>query len=420
MRRRLLPPLLVLLAAVGLALCVHLANVHLKVLQGGVSEGLFCGSSRLWNCNQVASHESSWLLGLPLAFWGIAFYILLSGLSIAAVLYRGEDKKSVAALGALLCGLAFAFDLYLGAVMVGGIGALCASCIATYGVNLALCAGFLALVRAIPGRIRWRALLPEWRMLARGADADYYRHLLKAGLAALTAAVAWLVLLEFRIPLRDTLQFGEKQVEAFLEQVRSVPPIEPERFEGQPLTGPRDAPVQLVLMGDFQCSLCRQLARTIEELRAEWPGSIAVAFVNSPLSSECNPGVPVPYHEDACWLARAGECADRQGRFWAYHDFLYEKVPLSQAEKETVLARLEEIGIEREGFLACMDSVQPAEAVAADIDLCYATEVTTTPSMVINGYPKRGTMFPWMLRKIVASLIEGPSIARKPIQHARR
>ncbi len=403
-------PLLVLLAGLALGgeyLSYRLSTHHLAVYSGGVSEGLFCGKPRgSLDCTDVALHESSWLLGVPLSTWGLAFYGAILGIALAAAALRGEDRKTMLAVGAVASAGALGFDLYLGYVMLARIGSVCLDCVATYAVNLGLALGFALLLRRATGRFSWACLLPSPK--ARGSEVDYYRRLLETGLAGITLALAAAAFFWTLRPIRAVRAYGEEAVAALLESIRSSPPeVDMVRFRDQPALGAAVPAVELVLLGDFQCDLCRSIANTAEKLRRRWPDRILLRFVNSPLCTDCNPSVPENVHPDACWLAEVGECAEEQGQFWAFHAYLYERMRFADVDREHVSGHFGDAGLDEPVLLACLDYGRGQEALARDLTLEIELGLTATPTTIVNGHVKPGSMFPWMLEAIVSSLIEG-------------
>ena len=406
MRRVVLLVLVLILPVIGLVITVELVKSHLTVYGGGLADGLLCGGGDgRFDCNAVAAHESAWMLGLPLAVWGLLYFIAMTSLGVGAIVLRAEHRKAFCAVGALIATAALLFDLYLAYVMVTKIGSICLNCVATYAVNLGLALTFWRLGRGVPVSLRWRRLLPSWAALRAGPDAEYYCTVIKSGLGLVTLVAASLSLHTVLKPLGRMQAWGEQETQRFLDKFAGEPAIDMARFEDQPSIGPAEAELTAVLVGDFQCSHCRSLAGSLERWRRSYPERIRLIFVNSPVSSLCNPAIPKVFHEHACWLAEAGECAARQGRFWEYHDFMFHKLPLPSAHRETVLARLEEIGLDVDRFHACMESGDGKEAAAADIALCRELGLTATPSLVINGHAKRGSLFPWMLRRLMKTVL---------------
>ena len=283
---------------------------------GGLAEGLFCGASARFDCSRVAAHESSWLLGLPVAVWGLLYYILMIGIAVSAVLLRGADRKAACAVGALLAGMGLLFDLYLGVVMVAQIGTVCLNCVATYAVNLALAVLFWRLDRGIAEPLSWGRLLPSARGLRSGEEADYFRNVVKAGLAGLTTVAMAAVLVSVLEPLRQIQSYGKAEIEAFVAKLSGPPQVDMSRLDGQPTLGPADAALTAAVVGDFQCNYCRALANHLERMREADPGRIRLVFVNAPIDGQCNPAITGQSHDDACWVAGAGVCAAEQGRVW--------------------------------------------------------------------------------------------------------
>ena len=69
------------------------------------------------------------------------------------------------------------------------------------------------------------------------------------------------------------------------------------------------------------------------------------------------------------------------------------------------MENLESLYLDREAFHACMDSGRAMKSVAHDIQLCGQLGLTVTPSLVINGHALRGSVFPWMLRRMVLAAL---------------
>jgi protein-disulfide isomerase/uncharacterized membrane protein len=400
-----IPAVMILLAAAGFGLSASLLQAHLTVLSGGLEEGFFCSGAGVWDCNAVAAHESASFLGLPVALWGLVYYALVLGLAIEALFLRDEDLKATCALGTNLCALGLLFDGYLGFVMMTQIRHVCLSCAGTYLINLLLLLGFWRRERALEAPLSWSRLLPSLPLSRAGTDADYYRNALKAVMATLTLLATAFTFLIALGPVREVEREERQEVGEFLAQMAGPPQVDMSAFEGRPSIGPRNAVVTAAVTGDFQCSFCRSLANHLEALRRRYPDKIRLIFVNFPVSSECNPHVHERVHEDACWLARAGECAAAQGRFWEYHDLAFQRIAFASVRRENVLRRIGEIGIDPVRLRACLETPAPAEAVAEDIALAKRLGLMVTPTVVINGYVKKGSLLPWMLKTVVAFMV---------------
>ena len=74
-----------------------------------------------------------------------------------------------------------------------------------------------------------------------------------------------------------------------------------------PVLGPSDAPEELTLLFDFQCSHCRRLHQALPELLAKAGGQYRIRLCPVPLSPACNPYIPasgVDRFAGSCALTR--------------------------------------------------------------------------------------------------------------------
>lgn len=80
------------------------------------------------------------------------------------------------------------------------------------------------------------------------------------------------------------------------------------------IRGPKNPKVYLVEYSDFQCPFCQKFAPTVRQALSEYK-DIALVYRHYPLS----------FHQNAQISAEASECASEQGKFWEYHDVLFQK-----------------------------------------------------------------------------------------------
>jgi cyclophilin family peptidyl-prolyl cis-trans isomerase/protein-disulfide isomerase len=81
------------------------------------------------------------------------------------------------------------------------------------------------------------------------------------------------------------------------------------------IAGPEDAPVTIVVFGDYQCTGCAYLAGILEQIRAAHPADVREIYLQFPLT----------VHNKAVAALQAAEAADLQGKFWEMHNLLFEK-----------------------------------------------------------------------------------------------
>ena len=85
---------------------------------------------------------------------------------------------------------------------------------------------------------------------------------------------------------------------------RLTPPLGPDDH----VDGPPDAPLELVMYGDFQCPFCAAAQPILARVRDRLDGRLRFAFRHFPLEA---------IHPDAERAAEAAEAAAAQGAFWA-------------------------------------------------------------------------------------------------------
>jgi protein-disulfide isomerase len=275
------------------------------------------------------------------------------------------------------------------------IGAICINCVATYGINLLLALAFWRSERAQGVASDPRALALSWRGRFGKIAIVLF---VAAGLAAAGVYTG--------SQLRDLRTFAREETQEFLAKTHATPEIDMARFTGLVSRGPADAPLTIVVAGDFQCHFCRALSSHVERLRLESPRRIRVVFLNAPVSSDCNPAIKENSHEDACWLAEVGECAALQGKFWQYHDYLYHHLAQPQVTRANIEPRLAAIGLDAAHVRQCLADGTARRALAREVALVNQLKLAEVPSIVINGHARRAGVYPAMLRAVVHAMLQ--------------
>ena len=80
-----------------------------------------------------------------------------------------------------------------------------------------------------------------------------------------------------------------------------------------PVLGPKNALVTVIVFAEFQCPFCGRAQPVLAELRRLHPDDLRIVFRHMPLAM----------HAHARAAAKAAIAADRQGKFWRMHDFLF-------------------------------------------------------------------------------------------------
>ena len=203
--------------------------------------------------------------------------------------------------------------------------------------------------------------------------------LLVAGLAAV--ALAW-------DRFHPVLSGADRAIAASRAvDLRLALPARPDHQRGMP-----GAPDTIVVFADFECPHCRRVSATLRDLAAGSSLRLLVEYRHRPLTR---------VHANALSAAIAAECAAGQGRFFAYHDALFQRVALDGAPWLTVAAAA---GVpDTASFARCLREPGPAEdRVAEDTAAAARLGIDATPTLILRGRAFSGALSPATIRALVA------------------
>ena len=140
-----------------------------------------------------------------------------------------------------------------------------------------------------------------------------------------------------------------------------------------PSFGPKNAKVTIVEFSDFECPYCAKAGEVVTKLKKNYGDKVRFVFRQFPLS----------FHKNANAAAEASLAAHAQGKFWEYHDLLFQNQ--RQLDEKSLVGYGKKLGLNMKGFNKAMKAKTFADAVARDLKLGELAAVSGTPSMFING-----------------------------------
>lgn len=145
-----------------------------------------------------------------------------------------------------------------------------------------------------------------------------------------------------------------------------------------PVKGPKDAPITIIEFSDFQCPYCSRANTTVEQILEAYPKEVKVVFKNLPLG----------FHKEADPAARAALAANKQGKFWEFHDKLFE----NQAKLSSSLYKeiAKDLKLDLTKFEEDMNSKEIKDQVKADTELAREVGISGTPGFFVNGVAVKG------------------------------
>ncbi len=184
-----------------------------------------------------------------------------------------------------------------------------------------------------------------------------------------------------RIDLNDRLTLLTAAVSARPASAapQGVAGLDPEKVytvktEGSPVLGSKSAPVTIVVVSDFQCPFCSKVEPTLKQIQAVYKDKVKMVWKNLPLTS---------MHPNAMGAALAAEAANKQGKFWEFHDKLFANQ--DKLSPDDLKQYANELGLDTDKFLTDFKSPETKSRVTADISEVNGLGITGTPGFFING-----------------------------------
>ena len=169
------------------------------------------------------------------------------------------------------------------------------------------------------------------------------------------------------------------------QQAPSLPP-QPVRIsqDNDPIRGDPNAPITIIEFSDFQCPFCARFhVETLPSLLEEYidAGKVNLVYRDFPIQS---------IHPNALPAAVAAECANEQGKYWEYHDTLFEKQNgWSRLDSNAVISTFSQyatdVGLEQQQFDPCLGSGKYLEEVQGDLSDGRDYDITGTPGFFIGN-----------------------------------
>ncbi len=146
--------------------------------------------------------------------------------------------------------------------------------------------------------------------------------------------------------------------------------------DNDPILGDPDAGISIVEFSDFQCPFCaRAHTGALTDLKNSdlfKNGEVNLVYKHFPLSS---------IHPYAQKAGEAAECANRQGKFWEYHDTLF--LNQGSLDDSSLKSYAAQIGLDTGTFDSCLDNDEAKTEVLKELAQATAAGGRGTPYFVI-------------------------------------
>ena len=156
----------------------------------------------------------------------------------------------------------------------------------------------------------------------------------------------------------------------FLQQMQTNPAG---IIGNSPTFGAPEQKIVLVEFSDFQCPFCSRAHDTVKAFMAKHQGEVTLTYKHLPLKS---------IHTEALPAAKAAWAAQQQGKFWQYHDALFEQQ--EQLGEELYVAIADNLNLDMQQFNRDRNSKEAETAINQDTQLARQLGINGTPFFFLN------------------------------------
>lgn len=360
-----------ILTFVGLLLSVKLACIYYVANYEKYALSSFCSINDFVDCDGAARSTVSQFWGIPLAYWGIFFYLTVLFLTIVDYFKKFRIfkflevfKNSMSYIG-MLGTVAFICSMVLAGLSIFKIHKLCILCFITYFIDL-----FIAVV----------ACSGNFKQLVEDFKTTFVDFISGAKQYTKTFIVLVIIAASFLTYSGVTYSFVPhiKKQKAILKY-RDMK-FNPYRVKGNTL-GAENADVVIELYSDYVCPICYMENIMLHEAVKDF-SNIKIVHHNLPFDKECNPYITVNMHPNACFMAKGALAAGKQGNYWEMGSLLYENQP---TRMEDMLKLADQLGFNKDKFVQDMESETTAKEIENELVNANNLGIDSTPTIYING-----------------------------------
>ena len=147
---------------------------------------------------------------------------------------------------------------------------------------------------------------------------------------------------------------------------------------GSPIMGDPDAPITILEWGDYQCTFCYKFHQdTLDIINEEFikTGKVKVIFKDFPLNGP-----------DSKLAAESSYCAHDQGKYWEYHDQLYENWAGERTgwiTREALSEFAKSINLDTAEFNKCLNESKHENKINSIYEFGKQIGIDATPSFLV-------------------------------------
>lgn len=363
--------ILQILTLIGLGLAIKLAFIYHVANYDKYALSSFCSINDFIDCDGTAKSNSAQFLGIPLAWWGIFFYITVLFMTIVdkikEIKFLNFLKvfKNPNAYITFLGTIAFSISMILAGISLFLIHKVCILCVLTYFIDL--------IIALMACEFKIQNIIESFK-------TTFYDFIDGMKSYPKTFVVLLLIATTFLSYSAITLNFVPhiKKRNEIMKYAKMK--FNPYRIKGN-LLGVENADVTIELYSDYVCPHCYinniMLHKALKEFK-----NVKVIHHNLPFDKECNHYISINMHPKACFMSKAAIAARNQNNYWEMSSLLYENQPKNF---EDLLKLVDKLGFDKIKFEKDFNSNNTRDEIKKEVLKAENLEIDATPTMFING-----------------------------------
>lgn len=164
-----------------------------------------------------------------------------------------------------------------------------------------------------------------------------------------------------------------------------------------PTKGAKEATVTIVEFSDFQCQYCQTIQPALDAVLRSYPDQVRLVWKDLPNLSA---------HPESIPSAIAAHCADRQGKFWEYHDALFTRQSILSSDSYKQIAQ--DLKLDTNRFTACFANQDTLPIIEKDAAEGRALGILATPTLLIGSQKLVGAVEAEELIQLIKAALPQP------------
>ena len=311
-----------------------------------------CGANG-GGCSAVANHPTAFWFGIPVAFFGLSAYVLLTGLALMRSTAAPVTWTPLVQVGIAFSGIGSLLSLYLQYTSLAVIKAFCPFCMASAITMIATLMTHVLLLQSVKAESR---------------DSAHTSSKLDAIIPAALAVAVVTVLAIQVTTLKGNL--GVSELPADRANVDLIPATNRKQY------GIDTAPITVVEFADLCCPSCQLNSPKLKALAAQYPGRMRIIYRHFPLQM----------HVQGNTAAAMGEYAQTKGKFW---DFAMALMSLQTEPKEVdqLLNAAKAANLDTNDMIKHLENDDDPiyQQIQADKDAANKLGINSTPTFIVQA-----------------------------------